>query len=112
MAFVLAAWPLGWAETTSLDVVPACRTEFAAWGLQQPRPGQKLIAVVNLLQHNHGWSTFICHLRCDLHSVADYAGESLLGTLLVPFFVLRQMLRLKRRDIRVTAHAAPRDNRR
>jgi hypothetical protein len=36
----------------------------------------------------------------------------LLGTLLIPFFVLHRMLRMKRRAIRVTAPAAPRGNRR
>lgn len=36
----------------------------------------------------------------------------LLGTLLVPFFVLYQMLRLKRRAIRVNAHAASEGNHR
>jgi hypothetical protein len=36
----------------------------------------------------------------------------LLGTLLIPFAVLYQMLRLKRRAIRVSATAAPRGGRR
>jgi hypothetical protein len=36
----------------------------------------------------------------------------LLGTLLIPFFVLYQMLRLKRRAVRLTAPAALRGNRR
>jgi hypothetical protein len=45
---------------------------------------------------------------------SDYALalSALLGTLLVPFAVLYQMLRLKRRTIRVTAPAAPRGKRR
>jgi hypothetical protein len=38
---------------------------------------------------------------------------ALLGTLLVPFFVIYQMLRLKRRAVRIPAPAtAPRGNRR
>ena len=39
-------------------------------------------------------------------ALADYALAlcALLGTLLIPFTVLLQMLRLKRRAIRVTAH--------
>lgn len=41
-----------------------------------------------------------------------YALCVLLGTLLVPFFVLYQMLRLKRRAIRVIAPAPSRGNRR
>lgn len=47
-------------------------------------------------------------------AVSEYAFalSALLGTLLVPFFVLYQMLRLKRRAIRVTAPVAPRGNRR
>ncbi|WP_181037538.1 hypothetical protein [Arthrobacter sp. ZGTC412] len=47
-------------------------------------------------------------------AISEYAFalSALLGTLLVPFFVLHQMLRLKRRAIRVTAPAAPRGNRR
>ncbi|GGH10883.1 hypothetical protein [Pseudarthrobacter polychromogenes] len=41
------------------------------------------------------------------------ALSALLGTLLVPFFLLYQMLRLKRRAVRITAPAAaPRGNRR
>ncbi len=42
-------------------------------------------------------------------AISEYAFalSALLGTLLVPFFVLHQMLRLKRRAIRVTAPAAP-----
>lgn len=47
-------------------------------------------------------------------ALSDYAFalSALLGTLLVPFFVLHQMLRFKRRAIRVTAPADPRGNRR
>jgi hypothetical protein len=41
-----------------------------------------------------------------------FALCALLGTLLVPFFVLYQMLRLKRRAVRVIAPAASRGNRR
>ncbi|WP_461172252.1 hypothetical protein M1D93_14805 [Arthrobacter sp. Z1-9] len=41
-----------------------------------------------------------------------FALCALLGTLLVPFFVLYQMLRLKRRAVRVTTPAAPRGDRR
>lgn len=41
-----------------------------------------------------------------------FALTALLGTLMVPFAVLHQMLRLKRRAIRITAPAAPRGNRR
>lgn len=41
-----------------------------------------------------------------------FALFALFGTLLVPFVVLYQMLRLKRRAIRVTASVAPRDSRR
>jgi hypothetical protein len=37
---------------------------------------------------------------------------ALLGTLLVPFLMLHQMLRLKRRTIRATAPVAPRGIRR
>jgi hypothetical protein len=36
----------------------------------------------------------------------------LLGTLLIPFFVLCQMLRLKRRAIRATVYTPPRGNHR
>lgn len=36
---------------------------------------------------------------------------ALLGTLLVPFFVLYEMLRIKRRAIRVAAQPAPEGNR-
>lgn len=36
----------------------------------------------------------------------------LLGTLLIPFAVLYQVLRLKRRAIQITAPSAPRGNRR
>ena len=46
-------------------------------------------------------------------ALADYALAlcALLGTLLIPFVVLLQMLRLKRRAIRVTAQpTAPRGN--
>ncbi|WP_307094146.1 hypothetical protein [Arthrobacter sp. V1I9] len=39
-----------------------------------------------------------------------FALTALLGTLLVPFAVLHQMLRLKRRAVRITAPAAPRGN--
>lgn len=47
-------------------------------------------------------------------AISEYAFGlcALLGTLFVPCFVLHQMLRLKRRAIRVTAPAAPRGNRR
>ncbi|MBD1537753.1 hypothetical protein HC749_06150 [Arthrobacter sp. S13_S34] len=47
-------------------------------------------------------------------AISDYAFalSALLGTLLVPFAVLHQMLRLKRRAIRVNAPAALRGNRR
>jgi hypothetical protein len=47
-------------------------------------------------------------------AVSEYAFAlcALLGTLLVPFFVLYQMLRLKRRSIRVPAPATPRGRRR
>ncbi len=41
-----------------------------------------------------------------------FALCALLGTLLVPFFVWYQMLRSKRRAIRVSAPAATRGNRR
>jgi hypothetical protein len=41
-----------------------------------------------------------------------FALCTLLGTLLVPFFVPGQMLRLERRAVRVTAPAVPRGNRR
>lgn len=41
-----------------------------------------------------------------------FALSALLCTPLIPFFVLYQMLRLKRRAIRVTAPATPRGNRR
>ena len=47
-------------------------------------------------------------------ALTDYALAlcALLGTLLIPFLVLLQMLRLKRRAIRITAQsAAPRGNR-
>jgi Flp pilus assembly protein protease CpaA len=47
-------------------------------------------------------------------ALADYALAlcALLGTLLIPFVVLLQMLRLKRRTIRVTFQpTAPRGNR-
>ena len=40
------------------------------------------------------------------------ALSALLGTLLVPFVVLYQMLRLKRRAIRVPVQPAPRGNQR
>lgn len=45
---------------------------------------------------------------------SDYALAlcALLGTLLVPFFVVYQMLRARRRAVHVTAPAAPRGNRR
>jgi hypothetical protein len=47
-------------------------------------------------------------------AVSEYvlALSALLGTLLVPFFVLYQMLRFKRRAIRITAPAGPRGDRR
>jgi hypothetical protein len=47
-------------------------------------------------------------------ALADFALAlcALLGTLLIPFAVLYQMLRLKRRAVRVNAPAAPRGNRR
>ncbi|WP_458781239.1 hypothetical protein [Arthrobacter sp. D3-16] len=41
-----------------------------------------------------------------------FALCALLGTLLVPFFVLYQMLRLKRRAVRVTISSATRGDRR
>lgn len=43
---------------------------------------------------------------------SDYALalSALLGTLLVPFAVLYQMLRLKRRALRIPARPAPRAN--
>lgn len=43
-------------------------------------------------------------------AISDFAFalSALLGTLLVPFFVLHQMLRLKRRAIRVAAPATTR----
>lgn len=41
-----------------------------------------------------------------------FALSALLGTLLVPFAVLHQMLRFKRRAFRITDTAAPRGNRR
>jgi len=51
-------------------------------------------------------------------ALTDYALAlgALLGTLLIPFAVFYQMLRLKRRAVRVTTHStpspAPRGNRR
>lgn len=47
-------------------------------------------------------------------AISEYAFALcvLLGTLLVPFFVLRQMLRLKGRTIRFSAPAAPRGDHR
>lgn len=47
-------------------------------------------------------------------AVSDFAFAlfALLGTLLVPFFVFYQMLRLKRRAVRVSAPAASEGNRR
>lgn len=48
-------------------------------------------------------------------AISEYALAlcALLGTLLVPFFVLYQMLRFKRRAVRVTTPvAAPQGNRR
>ena len=47
-------------------------------------------------------------------AVSEYylALSALLSTLLVPFFVLHQMLRLKRRAIRISAHAEVKGNRR
>lgn len=47
-------------------------------------------------------------------AISEYAFGlcALLGTLLVPCFVLHQILRFTRRAIQVTAPAAPRGNRR
>ncbi|WP_171027481.1 hypothetical protein [Pseudarthrobacter sp. NamE2] len=47
-------------------------------------------------------------------AVSDFALAlcALMGTLLVPFFVLYQMLRLKRRAIRIDAPIAPEGDRR
>ncbi|WP_307274219.1 hypothetical protein [Arthrobacter sp. W4I7] len=47
-------------------------------------------------------------------AVSEFAFAlcALLGTLLVPFFVLYQMLRLKRRAVRVSGPAASRGYRR
>lgn len=47
-------------------------------------------------------------------AISEYAFalSALLGTLLVPFFVLCQMLRLKRRALRGSAPAVPRGDRR
>lgn len=47
-------------------------------------------------------------------AISEYALAlcALLGTLLVPFFVLYQMLRFKRRAVRFTAPAASRGKRR
>ena len=47
-------------------------------------------------------------------AISEYAFalSALLGTLLVPFAVLLQILRLKRRAIRVSDSAAPRGDRR
>lgn len=46
-------------------------------------------------------------------AISEYALAlcALLGTLLVPFFFLYQMLRLKRRAIRVTSSGPTRDER-
>ena len=46
-------------------------------------------------------------------AISEYALAlcALLGTLLVPFFVLYQVLRLKRRTVRVTAPAPSRGDR-
>ena len=46
-------------------------------------------------------------------AISEYALAlcALLGTLLVPFFFLYQMLRLKRRAARVTASGTTRDER-
>ena len=46
-------------------------------------------------------------------AISEYAFalSLLLGTLLVPFFVLHQMLRLKRRAIRATVLDVPRKDR-
>lgn len=46
-------------------------------------------------------------------AISEYAFAlcALLGTLLVPFVVLHQMLRLKRRAIRESVPAAPRSER-
>jgi hypothetical protein len=45
---------------------------------------------------------------------SDYALalSALLGTLLVPFVVLLQLLRLKRRGLRIPVRPAPRGNKR
>ena len=47
-------------------------------------------------------------------AISEYAFAlcALLGTLLVPFFVLYQMLRLKRRAVRLTTSPAARGDRR
>lgn len=47
-------------------------------------------------------------------ALSDYALAlcALLGTLLVPFVVLCQMLRLKRRALRIPVRPAPRGNQR
>jgi hypothetical protein len=47
-------------------------------------------------------------------AISDYALAlcALLGTLLVPFFVLYQRLRLKRRALRVPVRPAPRGSQR
>jgi hypothetical protein len=47
-------------------------------------------------------------------AITDYALAlcALLGTLLVPFSVLYQMLRLKRRALRIPDRPAPRGNQR
>jgi hypothetical protein len=47
-------------------------------------------------------------------AISEYALAlfALLGTLLVPFFILYQMLRLKRRAVRVTTSPASRGERR
>lgn len=47
-------------------------------------------------------------------AISDFAFAlcALLGTLLVPFFVLYQMLRLKRRAVRANASAASEGNHR
>lgn len=46
-------------------------------------------------------------------AISEYAFalSLLLGTLLVPFFVLHQMLRLKRRAMRATVPCMPRKDR-
>jgi hypothetical protein len=49
-----------------------------------------------------------------LVAISDFALAlcALLGALLVPFFILYQMLRFKRRAVRVPVRTAPRGNQR